>query len=73
MCMDITYKDKILGTIKEIRAEGLLVKPEHYPHDNEPGYEDEEYCLCGVDIESILEDNNLEWEEEVIFGYIVKT
>lgn len=71
MCMDIEYKNESLGTIKEVKAAGLIVKDKHW-RDFDDG-DDEEVCLCGVDIKSILEDNDLEWEEEVIFGYIVKS
>jgi len=65
MCAEIFLTGRTLSTLADVRSEGWLV-PDHVV---ESDWSDN-VCLCGVDVEALLDANGLVWEWDP-FGYSV--
>lgn len=65
MCYSIQYKDTIIYNVKELKEAGLVVDDQYWKYFLPDGTSDslEIDCFCGTDIEGILKDNNLAYED----------
>jgi len=70
MCIEVKYKGIWIDNVKEFRKsiDCEIIKDKCYK--NLPKDED---CLCGLDIEKMLEKKNLKFEKDEMQNYLIES